>query len=120
MQDNQRNNELEEHPDVIFKNLSVIIQASDSASVIAKDHAAKILTSLSQHKKYRNITLPILIDFINSAPENQFPTYAENAMPVIEGDYKKVLLQVLESRIDKMQTPTKIVRVEKLIKKLKK
>jgi hypothetical protein len=109
-----------EKHDVIFKNLSAIMQAADLGSVIAKDHAAKILTSLSQHKKYRNITLPILIDFINTAPENQFPTYAENAISVVEGEYKKVLLQVLESRIDKMQTPTKIVRVEKLIKKLKK
>jgi len=109
-----------EKHDVIFKNLSSIMQAADLGSVIAKDHAAKVLTTLSQNKKYRNITLPILIDFINTAPENQFPTYAENAMTVIEGDYKKVLLQVLESRIDKMKTPTKIVRAEKLIKKLKK
>ena len=109
-----------EKPDVIFKNLSAVMQGADVGSVIAKDHAAKILTSLSQHKKYKNVTLPILIDFINSAPENQLPTYAENAMSVIEGEYKIVLLQVLESRIDKMQTPTKIVRVEKLIKKLKK
>jgi len=115
----QKNKELDEHPDVLFKNLSAIMQAADSGSVIAKDHAAKILTTLSVHKKYRNITLPILIDLINSAPENQFPTYAENAMEVIDGDYKVVLLQVLESRINKMQTPTKIVRVERLIKKLR-
>lgn len=108
----------QEEPVEIFKNLSAIMQAADAGSVIAKDHAAKILTTLSKHKKYRNVTLPVLIDFINSAPENQFPTYAENAMPVIEGEYKLVLLQVLESRINKMKTPTKIVRVEKLMKKL--
>ncbi len=106
------------NPKVIFDNLSAILECADKSSVIAKDHAAKILTTLSEDKKYQNVTLPILIDFINVSPENQFPTYAENAMHVLDKQYKVVMKQVLETRLPKMKTPTKIKRVEKMLKKL--
>lgn len=108
---------VKENPKAIFDNLSEIMEAADGESVIAKDHAAKILTLLSADKKYAKTTIPLLIDFINAAPENQFPTYAENAFSIV-GDYKKELKKVLESRVGGMTSATKQKRVEKLLKKL--
>ncbi|MFM7022423.1 MAG: hypothetical protein ACKOXB_05555 [Flavobacteriales bacterium] len=107
-----------ENSKVIFDYLPEIMEAADGDSVIAKDHAAKILTILSADRKYSKTTLPLLIDFINAAPENQFPTYAENVFPVLDAMGKKALQQVLESRVGEMTSATKRKRVEKLLKKL--
>jgi len=70
-----------EVPDVLAKNLDAIVDAADKGSVIAKDKAVGILSSVARagHAK----AVPVLLERVMDAAPNQFPMYAELALPAI-------------------------------------
>ncbi len=106
-----------EIPDLIYKNLAIIVAIADAGSVITKDHAVKILVTLSAHKKYKAIAMPLLLEQILSSPNNQLPSYAEQAQLVIRDAYKERFIQILKERLPEITPDSKKKRVEKVLRK---
>jgi hypothetical protein len=106
------------NPKGIYKNLTKILKASDTGSVITKDHCLGILTKLAAEKQYADNALALMLDEFKSCPTNQLPKYAEDAIPVITEKYKKDFIKVLSFRIKEIEKESKQKRVEKVIAKL--
>jgi hypothetical protein len=106
------------NPKGIYINLTKILDAADKGSVITKDHGVNILIKLAADKAYTADALTILLEQLKSAATNQLPKYAEDAVPVITGEYKKDFIKVLNSRLGDMEKVTKQKRLEKAIHRL--
>lgn len=62
--------------------------------------------------------MSLILEQLHSAAENQFPTYAENAYKTAQRAERITLLNILELRVNEINSTTKKSRVEKLIKKI--
>lgn len=104
----------------VYDALPKILDAADRGSVIAKDHAVGILIKLAAQPAYADTAFPLLLEQMKKCPSNQFPMYAENALPLIKGDNKDVFAALLTSRLDDFEKESKKERVLKILKKLAK
>lgn len=109
-----------ESPEMIYKSLPKIIAASESGSVITKDHAVSILIKLCAIKKFKEEAFGLLIRELQNCPTNQLPMYAEKALPIINDENKNIFIGTLTLRLDEIEKETKRKRVEKVIKKFSK
>jgi hypothetical protein len=101
------------------KRLPEILSAADKGSVISKDKAMSILSqlALAGHGK---TALPALLERLETAAPNQFPMYAELALPAVDPGHRARFRQILEARLKKIEQPAKRARVEKVLRKLAK
>ncbi len=106
-----------ERPEAIYNILGDIMAAVNTGSVITRDHAVNILIRLCAIPKYADETFPLLIEQLLSCPPNQLPAYAENTLPVINGNNKATFLNTITSRLEDMEKESKRKRVEKVIRK---
>jgi hypothetical protein len=106
-------------PDAVLAQLPAILVAADKGSVIAKDKAVAILVKLAA-AGHATRTLPVLLDRLEAAAPNQFPMYAEQALPVIDAGHRARFVAILEVRLAGIEAPAKRARVEKLLRKLRK
>jgi hypothetical protein len=107
-------------PKGIYTVLPVIMNAADKGSVITKDNAVAILIKLCATKQYSESAFSLLIEQLLSAPVNQLPMYAENAMTVVNPKNKTIFLKTLSSRLSDIEKESKRKRVEKVIQKITK
>jgi len=107
-----------ENPEAIHAALPAIIRVSNSASVIARDHAVSIFVKMATLRKYKKSAFKLLIHQLKSCPTNQLPMYAENAVQVVDIDNKKIFTDTLFSRLKSVEKLSKRRRVEQVIKKL--
>jgi len=106
-------------PKGIYGMLSKILSVADnSGSVIARDHAVGILAKLGTLKTYQRNSVALLLEQLLSCPNNQFPMYVEMCLPVIDADNRERFRQVLDARIEKLDTESQKKRVAKVLKKL--
>lgn len=105
-------------PDVVLAQLPAIIAAADKGSVIAKDKAVAILVKLAAAGHGAKV-LPILLERLEGAAPNQFPMYAEQALPVIDAAHRAAFVRLLEARLETIEASAKRARVEKVIRRLK-
>jgi HEAT repeat protein len=108
------------NPKEIYSGIVAILDAADRGSVIAKDHAVGILIKLSGVKQYADDCQQLLLEQLAQAAPNQLPMYAEIALAVMTGIYKKEFAALLTRRLDDMEKESKRKRVEKVLKKLSK
>jgi hypothetical protein len=106
-----------EKPAEIFASLGRIVEAAEKGSVITRDHCVKILVSLSELEEYADKSFPLLLEQIMKSPANQFPMYAENALPAITALNKDRFIDALTGRIEDIERESGRKRVEKVIKK---
>ena len=106
------------NPKGIYNNLGKILEIADKGSVITKDHTVNILIKLSTHKKYRNETIPLLLEQLKISAINQLPMYAERALPFIRSSDLKIFAEVLSDRLNDIEKESKRKRMEKVIRKL--
>lgn len=106
-----------EKPAEIFDSLGRIIEAAEKGSVITRDHCVKILVALSELDKYSDKTFPLLLEQIMKSPNNQFPMYAENALPAITAQNKDRFIDTLTGRIEDIERESGRKRIEKVIRK---
>jgi hypothetical protein len=109
-----------EKPAEIFASLGRIIEAAEKGSVITRDHCVKILVSLSEINKYADKTFPLLLEQIMKSPANQFPMYAESALPAITAQNKGRFIGALTGRIEDIERESGRKRIEKVIRKARK
>lgn len=107
-----------EIPAVLFNALGKIVDVANSGSVITRDHCVRILVVLAGADKYASVALPLLQEQILGAPVNQVPSYAEQALPVIDAAHKAPFIKTLTIRLGDIEQDSKRKRVEKVLKKL--
>ena len=103
--------------DEIAAELPKIIAAADRGSVIAKDRCTSLLTKLAR-SGYAEKAVPILVERLQTAAPNQFPTYAEQTASVVTQTEKPGLIEIIRNRLDKITQRAKRERMEKLLRKL--
>lgn len=106
-------------PEKIYESLGEIIESADKGSVITNDHCVRILAKLGTIKKYIDDVLPLLLERIKLSPVNQFASYAEAAMPVMNDKYKAEFLQILNERLMALEQEPKRKRIQKILNKLR-
>lgn len=109
-----------EKPDVIFQNLSKLVDVAEKGTVITKDNLMAILIKLCSVAKYSDNTFALFNEQLAKSLPNQLPMYAENAVPVVNQKNKAAFIKTLSSRLGDIEKDTKRARVEKVIKKLTK
>ncbi len=107
-------------PEEVYEHLAEILDAGERGSVITKDGVAGVLVKLSGSEKLAEETMPLLFEHLMKAAPNQFPMYAEKAMPVVTEQYKKQFISILNNRMGDLEKDSQKKRVEKLLKKLNK
>jgi len=105
-------------PDLLAKNITTILDAMDHGSVITRDHGIFILCRIASLKKYHDDAIELLLEQLQNAPVNQFPMYAERIAEVITPSYIKRMENIIHTRKDVMEIPSKEKRIEKLLKSL--
>lgn len=107
-------------PKEMYEALPLITETMDKGTVITKDHGIHIMAKLATVKGWEDDAFSLMLEQIETSPENQFPSYVEKAAEVAtKGNYKR-LVQIAEDRLPELPTPAKIKRVEKTLKKLHK
>jgi hypothetical protein len=108
-----------EAPGVVYAALPRIIDVADKGTVITNDHCVGILTKLAAVPEHHDDAVALLLERVLRSPENQFPSYAEQTMPVISTEYKDQFSRILKERLANIEKESKRKRVEKIIHKLK-
>jgi hypothetical protein len=98
--------------------LPAILGAADKGSVIAKDKAMSILAKLAAAGLPK--AAPALLDRLADAAPNQFPMYAELALPAVTPSHRARFRSILEARLAKIEQPAKRARVDKVLRKFAK
>lgn len=106
------------NPKAIYSLLPQIIATADSGSVITRDHAVGVLVKLGALKAYEAECVPLLLQQLLSAPNNQLPMYAEMSLAVINRNNQQRFTQVLQQRLNGLEKESQRKRVEKVLKKL--
>jgi len=107
-----------EKPEEVYAALPKIVAVADNGTVITKDHCVNILVKLCSIKKYADDAFALLMEQLLNSPTNQMPTYAEKAMPFVNDKNKALFIKTLLSRVNDIESETKLKRVEKVIKKV--
>lgn len=103
-------------PDATLTHVPAILAAADKGSVIAKDKAIFILVTLAG-KGHSGTLLPTLLDRLDGAAPNQFPTYAEAIATVTAPEHRPALAAILTRRLNDVAGAKK-ARIDKLLRKL--
>lgn len=107
-------------PQEMYEALPIITDTMDKGSVITKDHGIKIMAKLATVKGWEDDAFILMLEQIQTSPENQFPSYVEKAAEVATKSNYKRLVQIAEDRLPEIDKPTKVKRIEKALKKLHK
>ena len=109
-----------DYPEKIHSFLPQILSAMENGSVISKDHGVKILASLTSINKHRSDILTLLMEFIQTAPVNQFPTYATTAAYIVKTKDENILLkEIILTRYEEFTLyPAKEKKLDKVLKSL--
>jgi hypothetical protein len=107
-----------EEPTGVYGLLSKILATANSGSVITRDHAVGILIKLGRLSQYADRCFPLLLEQLMTAPNNQFPVYAEMSLTVATEKNKSALQRVLTKRIRNLEKELQKKRVMKVLKRL--
>jgi len=106
------------NPDVIFKNLDIIVKAYEKGSVITVDNSISVFAELVKaNSKYEKKVFPIIIGHLEKCRPKEVGQHAERAFVCINKNnsqkYRETLLKRLVSLTDAQKK-----RVDKLISNL--
>ncbi len=103
------------HPELVIEFLPDIMTASDRGSVITRDHYVRMLCNMMVLKNERAHIFQLLVDQLQTAPENQLPMYAELAAPVIARGERSIFIDLLRERLEDIGKESKRRRIENVI-----
>ena len=90
-------------PEALFDNLPAIIGTMHSGSVISKDAGVKLLVDLCSDTGRSEQVVPILLEFIQDAPINQFPTYCQRIGSLDLGNQAPEFAEIIRSRLPEFE-----------------
>lgn len=106
--------------EMLYDAIPLLAPIVDKGTVITRDHYVKILVAIAESSKYNEDAVDLLLEILQTAPENQFPKYAEEVSTVAKGRNRDLLKTIVTDRFQGIEVETKKKRVEKLLKKLNK
>ena len=106
-------------PKGVYGLLAKVLQVADTGSVISRDHAVGILVKLGTLKQYAAKCMPLLLEQLLASPNNQFPTYAEMSLALVNDKNRAALQKVMNRRLDGLEKESQKKRVAKVLKRLK-
>ena len=106
-----------EHLGIVHAELPALIRAGDRGSVIARDHLVRILALLMADPRFVDDAIPVYLETLGMAPDNQFPMYAELGAPGVPESELDEFERLLIERLSQLPEP-KQRRVNAVLKKL--
>lgn len=106
------------NPRGVYGLLPEILKAADGESVIARDHAVGVLTTLAALREYSDACLPPLLRLLRKCPDNQFPMYAEMSLKAASQKNKAILTRTFKERLKALKKDSQRKRVEKVLRRL--
>tara|TARA_Y100001972_G_scaffold128663_1_gene190813 strand:+ start:4255 stop:4899 length:645 start_codon:yes stop_codon:yes gene_type:complete len=103
---------------LVFQDLSRILDIMDQGSVVTRDHGINLLIDLYSQKKYQKDITPLLEEQLLKAPDNQLGQYTEKWMKVIATSDIEKLLKILNGRLPELTNEYHKKRIDKNIRKL--
>ena len=97
--------------------LDKILSAGKNGSVIAMDHAVRILVSLCLDDLSDEKPIVLLYELLIKCPDNQFPMYCEQSTEVMKAA-SALFLPLLENRLGSLPKESQKKRIIKVLKKL--
>lgn len=108
-------------PKGVHSLLAKILEVADnSGSVIARDHAVGILVKLGSLKQYADECTPLLVEQLQTCPDNQLPMYAEMSLGLVNEKNRAALQKVMTRRLPELPKESQQKRVAKVLKRLEK
>ena len=104
--------------DDVRKELPAVLNAAARSGVIAKGCALGVLTTLARRPEMYTELAPVILDFIQATPLNQFPTYVERAAACLQPAERAELVQIVRDRDDVRVYPAKARKLAKLLREL--
>lgn len=106
------------NPDVIYKNIDIIVRACEKGSVITVDNSISVFAELVKvNKKYEKKVFPIIIGHLEKCRPKEVGQHAERAFVCINKSnvqkYKETLVKRYKSLADSQKK-----RIDKLLKKI--
>lgn len=104
-------------PELLEPHWRAIVRHAHGDSVIARDNAVKVLCALTR-TRIRQDVVPVLMNVLESAPVNQFPSYAEQIADIATEQDRDRLHLILEQRVGEMPNAAKSRRVNKVLQRI--
>lgn len=102
----------------IWKQVEVIIQATENGSAITQDWGVRVLAAVStQDARYEQSIFPFLIAFLRRCPPKDLPRHAESALVAVNAANRDEFLHLLEGRKADLK-PSQLKRVQQIIRKI--
>lgn len=105
-------------PEKVFPYSSKIMEVAESGSVITRDQAVAVFTTLSATPKYQVDAFQWLMKLLLKSPVNQLPMYAENVLPIVPKDSMNTFRVLLEVRLEEIAQESKRKRILRVLKNL--
>ena len=105
-------------PDAVRAELPLVLNAAARSGVIAKGSALGVLTTLAGRAEMYAEVAPVLLDFVQATPLNQFPTYADRAAACLRPAERAELAEIVRGRDDVRVYPAKARKLAKLLREL--
>lgn len=103
-------------PELIAAHLSDILDAADQGSVIAKDKAVSMLSTLAANGN--SFAWDRLLAILRTSADNQTPMYAEQALRAAPMQNAEALADIVRMRAGAIAQSAKRSRLEKVLRKL--
>ena len=99
-------------PGELYQNTSRIIDTMHTGTVITKDAGVKLLVELASDANRSQEIIPILLEFIQDAPLNQFPTYCQRIGSLPLGKHAHEFAKIIRSRLPEFEAyPPKHIKL---------
>lgn len=105
-------------PKGVFRLLPQILAAADTGSVITRDHTVGILIKLASVKQFSDKCVPLLIEQLQTCPNNQLPMYAEMSLKVVNEKNMKLFHKAIGNRLETLEKESQKKRIARVLRQL--
>lgn len=103
--------------DAVFALLPQVLGAAECGSVIARDHAVRMLVRFAADPSKRARALEPLARILRTCPALQFPSYVEMTLPVVPPTRAQEFDAIVRKRARELTRPSSMRRVEKALRR---
>lgn len=105
-----------EDPAAVAPYLALITAAAAGDSVIARDHAVRVLARLSRESDTEAAAAQALLGILKTCPIMQLATYVETALSAVLPKRRAAFMAVAHARLPELTRPTQVKRVLRALK----
>ncbi len=103
-------------PASLVPSCATIAAAMDAGSVITRDHGMRVLAACAALPSHRRTVVPLILERLATAPDNQFPSYVERTAAVMTGKDRSAFLAIVEERVRAITSTARRSRIAKALR----